>query len=235
MSRPRYRTDPEDWFRNGGHIHPSAAVRFLRELSEYRARLASFYDGEIPPTWLLRFRNDFRLLAEQGNGLVIQRFISLGDPALRPIFIWLLSKHASRFFLLGIDEHCDDINPVVRKHVAKALRRLEAWPLLKKMAARHPEDERLRWFATAPTTKRPFSERLQNFRAAVDASHAAEVVTPSQMPYLGERVVLELYAAEECGCDSPHVAADSALGAVGGCALSVIVARPVAEATSPFG
>jgi hypothetical protein len=183
MSRPRYRTDPEDWFRSGGHIHLSAAVQLLRELRKHRAHLVSIYQGEIPSTWLLRYRTDFRLLAEQGNGLVIQRFISVGDPALRPIFIWLLSKHANRFFLLGINEHCDDISPVVRKHVAKALRRLEAWALLKKMAARHPQDERLRWFATAPTTKRPFSERLRDFRTGIDASHAAEVVTPSQMPY----------------------------------------------------
>jgi hypothetical protein len=183
MSRPRYQMAAEDWYRNGGHIHLSAAVGFLRELSDYRARLVSYYHNEIPPTWLLRFRKDFRFLSEQGNGLVIQRFISLGDPALRPIFIWLLSKHASRFFLLGIDEHCNDINPAVRKQVAKALRRLEAWPPLKKMAARHPEDERLQWFATAPTTKRPFSERLQNFRTGVDASRTADVVTPSQMPF----------------------------------------------------
>ncbi len=183
MSRPRYRTIAEDWFRNGGHIHPSSAVRFLRELGEYRSRLDSFYEGEVPPTWLLRFRKDFRLLGEQRGGLVFQRFISLGDPALRHVYIWLLSKSASRFFFLGLDEYCDDPNPIVRKHVAKALRRLEAWPLLTRMAEAHPEDERLRWFATAPTTKRPFSERLQNFRTAVDASHAAEVVTPSQMPF----------------------------------------------------
>jgi hypothetical protein len=183
MSRPSYRTTAEDWYRNGGHVRASTASRFLQELCEYQHRLMSFYDGKIPRTWLLKFRQEFRQLEEQRAALVMQRFISLGDPALRHVFIWLLSKVASRFFLRGLDEYCDDPSPVVRKHLAKALRRLEAWPLLEKMATAHPDDERLRWFATAPTTKRPFRDRLRDFRTTLDDSRAAEVVTPSQMPF----------------------------------------------------
>jgi hypothetical protein len=183
MNWPHNRTKVEDWYRNGGHVRASSALQFLRELTKYRYDLKAIHDGAVPHTWLIRFRTDFRLLDEQRAGLVIQRFLSLGSLDLRHVFIWHLSKSASRFYLLGIDEYCDDSSPVVRKHVAKALRRLEAWPLLEEMAAAHPEDERLRWFATAPTTKRPFSDRLRNFRSDIDASHAAEVATPSQMPF----------------------------------------------------
>jgi hypothetical protein len=173
----------EDWYRNGGHVHLSAADHFLRELTAYRNRLESFYHGELPHTWLLKFRSDFRILKKQRAAPLIHRFASIGDPAMRHVYIWLLSRFASRFFLLGIDEYCDDPSPVVRRHVAKALRRLEAWPLLAEMAAAHPENERVRWFATASTRKRPFSDRLRDFRARLDDSHAAEVMTPSQMPF----------------------------------------------------
>ena len=54
-----------------------------------------------------------------------------------------------------------DPSPQIRKHVAKALRRLEAWSLLDEMAAAYPDDDKIQWFANAPTTHRPFAERLE--------------------------------------------------------------------------
>jgi hypothetical protein len=100
-----------------------------------------------------------------------------------PIAIWLWGKCADRFRLYGLSGFCYYRSPMVRKHVAKALRRLEAWSLLDDMAAAFPDDEKIRWFASAPISHGPFAERLANFKRNVDDSHAGEVVTPSRMPF----------------------------------------------------
>jgi hypothetical protein len=71
----------------------------------------------------------------------------------------------------------------VRKHVAKALRRVEAWSRLDEMANAYPDDAAIQWFAKAPLTHRPFRERLSRYVQSVDDSHAGEVSTPSRMPY----------------------------------------------------
>jgi hypothetical protein len=85
--------------------------------------------------------------------------------------------------LYGIWEFRSHPWPQVRKHVAKALRRLEAWVLLEEMAAQYPEVVKIQWYAQAPRAHRPFAERLSNFVKSVDDSHAGEVVTPSRMPF----------------------------------------------------
>ena len=115
--------------------------------------------------------------------VAIRHFVYAGDPTLRHIFIWLLSQAADRFRLRGISDFCYDPSPQVRKHVAKALRRLEAWWLLQEMARAFPDDATVQWFAHAPLSHRPFPDRLRNFVRNVDDSHADEVVTPSRMPF----------------------------------------------------
>jgi hypothetical protein len=100
-----------------------------------------------------------------------------------PLGVWLWGKCADRFRLYGLSAFCHDRSPQVRKHVAKALRRLEAWTFLQEMATANPDDVMIQQFATPPTSHRPFPERLTNFARNVDDSRAGEVVTPSQMPF----------------------------------------------------
>jgi hypothetical protein len=54
-----------------------------------------------------------------------------------------------------------------------------------------PDDARLQWLATASTVRRPFPDRLRNFKSMVDDSHAGEVATPSRMPYWAREVAWE--------------------------------------------
>ena len=95
----------------------------------------------------------------------------------------MIGRCASRFRLFGLAEVRRHQPRPVRKHVAKALRRLEAWLLLDEMAALYPDDERVQWFAKSATVPRPFDQRLNNFIGNVDDSHAGEVATPSRMSY----------------------------------------------------
>ena len=181
---PSYTGTAGDWFAGRGHSHYWTARRFLDALSEYRRSLPGARSGEpLPPTWLLPFRKDFRKMIADNTTAAIDWHLLTGDSALRPLFLWLLSKHADRFRLHRLDEYADDPSPEVRRHVAKALRRLEAWAQLREMALQNPDDAKIQWNANAPTTRRPFAERLKDFTSIVDDSHAGEVFTPSRMPF----------------------------------------------------
>jgi hypothetical protein len=100
-----------------------------------------------------------------------------------PVCVWLWGRCVDRFRLYGLSRFCHNSSPQVRRHVAKTLRRVEAWALLVEMAAAYPDDARIRWYATAPSTHRSFVKRLKKFAANVDDSHADEVFTPSRMPF----------------------------------------------------
>jgi hypothetical protein len=182
--KPSYHARPSDWINSGGHAHSNAAQRFLTELSIYFTRVVKASDDpRLRRTWLLPFRDDFRRMLSHETSAAARGYAAWGDARLRHVFIWLLSHSADRFRLRGISNYCNDLSPQVRKHVAKALRRLEAWSLLDEMARSYPEDPRIQWFASARVTRRPFSERLSSFVRSVDDSHADEVVTPSRMPF----------------------------------------------------
>ena len=99
------------------------------------------------------------------------------------ICVWLLGEFSDRRHLYELKAFRHDPSPQIRRHVAKALRRLEAWSYLREMAAANRDDARIQWFAKAPTIHAPFAERLKNFKQCVDDSHAGDVVTPSRMPF----------------------------------------------------
>jgi hypothetical protein len=182
--KPCYRVTAGDWMCGSGHAHSLAAHRFLRDLVSYRRRLVELCgDEKLPNTWLLQFRDDFRRLLNDETVLVVNSFMLVGDRNLQPVFIWLMRRYANRFRLCDIDEFCDDASPAVRKHAAKALRRLEAWPALGDMLRAYPDDKKVRWFATAPIRKRTSRESLEKYSESIEQSHAHEVVTPSRMPF----------------------------------------------------
>jgi hypothetical protein len=182
--KPTYRTRLGDWLHVGGHAYRQAASRFLQELARYRECIVkSQVAPSIRRNWLLAFREDFRRMRGDETVTALRDFLRYGDPTLRHIAIWLLSQTADRFRLRGISAFCDDPSPQVRKHVAKALRRLEAWKLLEDIARANRDSRPIQWFAHAPLIHRPFRERLEHFVTTVDDSHVNEVVTPSRMPF----------------------------------------------------
>ena len=132
---------------------------------------------------MLRRRADFRRIIEDAHPAVMQLYLYKCPAEMAPLAIWLWGRCADRFRTFGLAAYCHDPSPHVRRRVAKALRRLEAWSYLRMMAAAYPDDARIQWFATAPTVHRSFDVRLRNFKRIVDDSHAGEVVTPSRMPY----------------------------------------------------
>jgi hypothetical protein len=156
--------------------------RFFQELKGYRASLQTRSERSLPVDWLIPFRTEFRRLANDENMREVA-LLAEGDATMRHVLVWLLSRSGYRFRVGAIAKFCNDPSPQVRKHVAKALRRLEAWWLLDEMVALYPDDSHVRWFAQAPVTHRPFAERLKSFARNVDESHADEVFTPSRMPF----------------------------------------------------
>jgi hypothetical protein len=181
--KPHYDASPAGWIQGGGHAHLLAMRQFFDELAAYRAKLVSLSGGSIRNTWMLPFRTDFRLINQDADPITMKLLVLFVRPSLRHVLIWLLSQSADRFRLYGIQDFCNDESPQVRLHVAKALRRLEAWWILDDMARACPDDTRIQWLASAPTTRRSFGERLNRFARNVDDSQAGEVSTPSRMPF----------------------------------------------------
>jgi hypothetical protein len=185
IDRPTCHLTFGEWLRSRGQLgRIHAAYRFLYELRDYRRkRFQLCAQDAAPGAWLIPFRNDLRELLQFEVAPKIFRDQLFHEPELRGLYVSLLSKVADRCRLMSIDEYTTDPSLSVRRHVAKALRRLEAWRLLDEMAKHNPDDARIQWFAFAPTRKRAFPERLRNFTANVNRSHAAEAIGPSRMAY----------------------------------------------------
>ncbi|HJQ81200.1 MAG TPA: hypothetical protein VJ828_14665 [Lacipirellulaceae bacterium] len=164
--------------------------RLLKKIEfERSAAISSAALRAAPLGWLLSYRDDLRWAIEHAPVEPIKLYLTQCPLDMVPIAVWLWGKCADRFRLYGLSGFCYYRSPMVRKHVAKALWRLEAWSLLDEMAAAFPDDEKIHWFASAPISHGPFEERLENFKRNVDDSHAGEVATPSRMPFwAAERV-----------------------------------------------
>jgi hypothetical protein len=175
--------DRQRWAQTGW-VSDQRTFKLLKRIESERAAAIKAAELRVAPHgWLLPYRDDLRWAIQHSRLETIKLYLTRCSPEMVPIAIWLWGKCADRFRLYGLSAFCYDGSPIVRKHVAKALRRLEAWSLLDEMAAAFPDDERIRWFATAPISHGPFAERLANFKRNVDDSHAGEVVTPSRMPF----------------------------------------------------
>jgi len=178
--KPRFASRPQKWLTSTR----SRAERFLSVLSEQLQTVD--LPGPILPAKsprLLSYRNEFRqLMAHQETVPVLQGYLTNSNPAVRSLAVWLLSKHANRIILLGLDKRYWDPSPQVRKHLAKALRRLEAWQILEKMVAEHPNDTKVSWFARSTPNQKNYRDRLANYSSGIDQTHRAAAAGPSRMP-----------------------------------------------------
>ncbi len=116
------------------------------------------------PIRLVRFRRDFRRIVSSKpvGGLV--SCLSEPDKELRKLAIWLLGRCSGRAGIAAVSTLQGDPDPVVRRHVAKALKRMSGWSELYQMATRD-DDSRVRCAASSLSigTRRPHTERLRQF------------------------------------------------------------------------
>ncbi|MCO6047503.1 hypothetical protein NG895_26670 [Aeoliella sp. ICT_H6.2] len=157
--------------------------RFLAELDRYHHYLSSH--GKCGQGWLLAFRNDFRqiLFDEPAVNFPLARYLR-DCPPERPgycIAMWLLGRCAERTKSYGLAKLTDGDSPRIRRHLALALRRVESWPRLRRLAAEHPDDEFLTRLLS-DASRQSFDRRLHRFSEHVDHSHEAEAALASRMP-----------------------------------------------------
>jgi hypothetical protein len=172
-------------------IRKSPTFKLLQRLEAASVRMQEKAAGDIGNRfWLLPYRRELRrLLAgfdsryDKAEIDVVRCYLLTCPPTMIAVCIWLLGEFSDRRHLHELKTFRHDPSPQIRRHVAKALRRLEAWSYLREMAAAYPGDARIKWYAAAPTTHAPFVERLRNFKRSVDDSRAADVATPSRMPF----------------------------------------------------
>ena len=172
-------------------IRKSPAYKLLQRIESASNRFQGKAEGDHGNhSWLLPFRNELRELlmgfdARCNNDDVdaVRCYLLTCPRAMIAICVWLVGEYSDRKHLYELKTFRHDPSPQIRRHVAKALRQLEAWSFLREMAVANRDDARIQWFAGAPTPHAPFAKRLENFKRCVDDSHAGEVATPSRMSF----------------------------------------------------
>lgn len=172
------------WFGSGGWSNYAATEHFfclLRE--EFNTPKSGDLNQTHVASRLLPLRDDLRRIMQLPQSVrVLQRGMKDINPLIRAISVWLLSKHANRFLLLGIETTQSDYSPLVRKRTARALRKLEARELLAEMASEYPEDEALQWYATFTANPKTHRERLEKYVASVRSPDAIPNANESPIP-----------------------------------------------------
>jgi hypothetical protein len=165
-------------------ISEDRTLKLLRRIDAERLqRVAKVAHCDSDHGWLLKYRASFRRVIARGRVTYIKIYLLDCPSEMIPLCLWLWSECADRFRLYGLGAYSYDPSPRVRKIVAKSLRRLEAWKLLQEMAAAHPDDAKVHWFAKAARIRRSFPDRLQNYKQSLEDSHAGEAARSSPMPY----------------------------------------------------
>ena len=165
MKHPRYQVTIRDWLgwfvRRWSpwpfSVRDVAAVRFLRQLSDWQRRLPDDRSPGSP----LAFRKDIRsiLASEPWAGLIWSGFY--GEQETRVVAVWILAQLGfARSKRLAL-HFTGDENPKIRKQAVKGLQRLGAWSDLRKIASSDPDPEVRRWAVELPP--RPFDSRLRCF------------------------------------------------------------------------
>jgi len=178
------------WRRISRKLRKSPTYKLLQRIESASDQVRDKVDSDLGKrTWLLPFREELRWIVAGFDyrfdwDIEVVRFYLLRCPrTMIAVCVWLVGEFSDRKLLYELTVFRHDPSPQIRRHVAKALRRLEAWSHLRDMAAANLGDARIQWFATASTTHGPFAKRLENYKRCVDDSHAGEVTTPSRMPF----------------------------------------------------
>ena len=179
------------WRRWATYYRKTSTFNLLKQLeAECEQSSQATAGGAQTNFWLLPFRARFRAIIAaskkerwQVEAEAIRYYMAYCPPGMIPICVWLIGKCCDRFHSYPLSQICRHQSSQYRKHIAKALRRLEEWWMLDDLAHLYPYDPRLQRLAAPTITDRPFRQRLSQYVQSVDDSHAGEVVTPSRMPY----------------------------------------------------
>jgi len=181
------------WRRWGAYYRCTAEYKLLERIELVRARRSASSVSDRANAnlhWLLSFRREIRcipivdsLLGRRGAVEAIRYYMAFCPHEMIPICFWLIGRCSERFHSYPLSKFCCRQSSQSRKHLAKALRRLQERWLLENLAGLYPEDTRLQRIATDVFRFRSFRERLAAYASGVDDSQAGEAHTPSQMPF----------------------------------------------------
>jgi hypothetical protein len=132
-----------------------AALRFLDQFDVYLQRAAG-------PVSLLPFRRDFRLIEYYEPVVGLMCWADRGEGPCRTIAIWLLGR-IRPLRDVSVIARCHNADPHVRRHAAKALWRMEAWALLRELAADDPDPVVRRIAEHAARPPADFQSRLSRY------------------------------------------------------------------------
>jgi hypothetical protein len=167
----RYRLRSSDW----------DTFRFLVHLEQHRDIMER--DHLLTQGCWLRFRREFREIIKQRPCAGLRKFLFQVDPdsPVGLVAIWLLGRSATPRCTYGLDQLPAGETHRARRHLARALRRVEAWQRLRELAAVYPNDKFVQEMLARPAHD-PFAKRLDRFAQHVDRSHESDAAMASRMP-----------------------------------------------------
>ncbi|WP_145246276.1 hypothetical protein [Aeoliella mucimassa] len=117
-----------------------ATERFLLELAEFREQQLA--DSTPTGNWLLAFRRDFQAILSLAPCRGLQQVLQKLPPEspVFPVALWLQGRCSTRMKSHDLESLPAEATPTLRKHFAKALYRVEAWPRLRRLANDYPND-----------------------------------------------------------------------------------------------
>lgn len=158
-----------------------AVEQFLMSLGKYHSELV--YADRDRFGWLVPFRKDFRLIQFHRPCMGLREYLGVCPPdhPIFPIAVWLLGQCASRQASFDLDRLPVGDSVRARKHLARALRRVESWPRLRELVTQYPDDKFVHQMF-ASNRQGSLDRRITRFAQHVDHSHEAEAAVASQMP-----------------------------------------------------
>jgi len=136
-----------------------AVRRFLVELEDYLSS-AGPTGG---PRWLLPFRDDFRRIVAHEPTVGLVQCLRQEGGEQRRLAIWLLGRIGGQRAISIVAVYRWDPDVRVRRHVARALLRMEGWQYLRDVAREEVDPVARRFAVLAELPPRPFSERVGRF------------------------------------------------------------------------
>lgn len=120
------------------------------------------YEAPRDPRWLIRYREQLRFVLGRLSAVPLAAVIERTRSAdMRRLAIWLLGRHQGTRGTKAIAAAACDDQVVLRREVARALKRKHAWAQLRTLHECDP-DERVRSLANQ-TSPEPHPGRLESF------------------------------------------------------------------------
>lgn len=138
-------------------------IRFLADLA--RARLANRVDAGKPER-LAAYREDFRRVARDQPIVGLVRCLTSESAESRLLALWLLGHCGAKLAIPAVALLGTAESVRIRREAARALRRLEAWPQLRRLAEGEA-DPRIARIANSPGA-RPLEQRLDRYSRLVE-------------------------------------------------------------------